>query len=87
MRAASWGWLAVSALTTSVRGVNAESGALTTRPQDEGAFVNASWTRTLWPVFLAGRTSQRFVVRALAWCCASHRRAGLLRRKPRQSGR
>ena len=62
----------VSALTVNVQGVDAESGALTTRPQDgdqevqdEGAFENASRTRTPWAAFLTGRTPQKFTARAL----------------------
>ena len=53
------------ALTTNVRAVDVESGALGARTQDEGAVWTASRTRTPRAVFLAGRTVQRLVVTAL----------------------
>jgi hypothetical protein len=61
-----------SALSTNVRGVDVEPGALVARTQDgdqevegEGAVWTALRTRTQLPVFLDDRTTQEFVDRAL----------------------
>ncbi len=55
-----------NAVSTNVRGVDVESGALSARTQDEGAVGTAARTRTPRAASLADRTAQRLVVAALA---------------------
>jgi hypothetical protein len=55
-----------SAVSTNVRGVDVESGALSARTQDEGAVGPAARTRMPRAASLADRTAQRLVVAALA---------------------
>jgi hypothetical protein len=73
----------LAAVSTSVRGVDFESGALSARTQDEAAAGTAARTRTPRAASLADRTAQRLVVAALGagtqsvWADRPSRRGGV----------